>query len=189
MPCPTILTRQGNKVSGKGKFGGAHNTAPPMNRLLMFGAPFPQQYHALIEDIGDISRSHLIFFIAQFSHIIKLFFVVVGTDLLTQYKSALQKREQAEQDLRREIEEMKSPETLKKQQKLQEATQQLKEIHSLLCRSIFPVFFFFCSFTFFFYCFFIFIAASTPVRPVKRGSTDAGASSDISAKRGRQQFK
>ncbi|XP_028288424.1 structural maintenance of chromosomes flexible hinge domain-containing protein 1 [Parambassis ranga] len=135
MPCPTILTRQGNKVSSKGKFGGLHNTAPPMNRLLMFGAPLPQQCYTLMDDI----------------------------DLLAQYKIALQKREQVEQDLKHEIEEMKSPETQKKQQKLQEAAQQLKEINSLL--------------------------ASTPVRPVKRGSMDAGESSSISAKRGRLQFK
>uniref|UniRef100_A0AAQ6AB09 SMC hinge domain-containing protein n=1 Tax=Amphiprion ocellaris TaxID=80972 RepID=A0AAQ6AB09_AMPOC len=59
-PCPTILTRQGDRVSGKGKFGGAQNKAPPMQTLPLFGAPFPPIYHTLRNDIGDNSCSNIL---------------------------------------------------------------------------------------------------------------------------------
>uniref|UniRef100_A0AAX7U2U9 SMC hinge domain-containing protein n=1 Tax=Astatotilapia calliptera TaxID=8154 RepID=A0AAX7U2U9_ASTCA len=59
--CPTILTRQGDRVSSRGKFGGAQNRAPPMTTLHMFGAPLPQQYHSLKEQIGDLNHGHFTF--------------------------------------------------------------------------------------------------------------------------------
>lgn len=43
-----------------GKFGGAQNKAPPINTLQVFGAPPPQHYHALKEEIGDVSHSHIL---------------------------------------------------------------------------------------------------------------------------------
>uniref|UniRef100_A0AAQ5Z3E3 SMC hinge domain-containing protein n=1 Tax=Amphiprion ocellaris TaxID=80972 RepID=A0AAQ5Z3E3_AMPOC len=43
-PCPTILTRQGDRVSGKGKFGGAQNKAPPMQTLPLFGSDYALTY-------------------------------------------------------------------------------------------------------------------------------------------------
>uniref|UniRef100_A0A671V011 Structural maintenance of chromosomes flexible hinge domain containing 1 n=1 Tax=Sparus aurata TaxID=8175 RepID=A0A671V011_SPAAU len=57
IPCPTILTRQGERISSRGKFGGANNKAPAMLRY-MFGAPYPQQYYTLQDQIGDLSHSH-----------------------------------------------------------------------------------------------------------------------------------
>ncbi len=64
-PCPTILTRQGDRISARGKFGGAQNKAPAINTLHVFGAPLPQQYHNLKEQIGDFSQSYFIKFIFE----------------------------------------------------------------------------------------------------------------------------
>lgn len=60
MPCPTILTRNGERVSAIGKFGGAQNKAPPIDTLTVFGAPLPQHYHSLIAQAGDNSQSHIL---------------------------------------------------------------------------------------------------------------------------------
>ncbi|XP_055086214.1 structural maintenance of chromosomes flexible hinge domain-containing protein 1 isoform X2 [Periophthalmus magnuspinnatus] len=62
--CQTILTRQGERISSKGKFGGAQNKAPPYNKLEMFGAPVPERYFSLQRNI----------------------------DLLQQYRNALEKK-------------------------------------------------------------------------------------------------
>lgn len=52
MSCPTILTRQGDRITNKGKFGGAQNRAPPRNhQQVMFGAPVPDEYNDLKIDI------------------------------------------------------------------------------------------------------------------------------------------
>lgn len=59
-PCPTILTRQGDRISSRGKFGGAQNRAPPVNTLQVFGAPCPQHYYTLGEQIGDISHCNIL---------------------------------------------------------------------------------------------------------------------------------
>ncbi|KAK0131681.1 Structural maintenance of chromosomes flexible hinge domain-containing protein 1 [Merluccius polli] len=52
-PCPTILTRQGDRISAMGKFGGTRNRAPGLGRLQgqVFGAPLPAQYYALMGQI------------------------------------------------------------------------------------------------------------------------------------------
>ncbi|XP_041817440.1 structural maintenance of chromosomes flexible hinge domain-containing protein 1 [Chelmon rostratus] len=100
MPCPTILTRQGDRISSRGKFGGAQNKAPPMNKLQVFGAPRPQQYYTLQEE----------------------------KDLLIQYCSALRKMDQAAKERDDHLKEMKSTEMLKKKQELEEIEKQLKDI-------------------------------------------------------------
>uniref|UniRef100_A0A3P9NMP1 Structural maintenance of chromosomes flexible hinge domain containing 1 n=1 Tax=Poecilia reticulata TaxID=8081 RepID=A0A3P9NMP1_POERE len=51
--CPTILTRTGERVSAKGKFGGSQNRAPPIDKLKVFGAPLPDNYEELKKQIGD----------------------------------------------------------------------------------------------------------------------------------------
>uniref|UniRef100_A0A3B5M7F6 Structural maintenance of chromosomes flexible hinge domain containing 1 n=1 Tax=Xiphophorus couchianus TaxID=32473 RepID=A0A3B5M7F6_9TELE len=51
--CPTILTRTGERVSNKGKFGGAQNRAPSIDKLKVFGAPLPDSYEELKKQIGD----------------------------------------------------------------------------------------------------------------------------------------
>uniref|UniRef100_A0A8C9TQ52 Structural maintenance of chromosomes flexible hinge domain containing 1 n=1 Tax=Scleropages formosus TaxID=113540 RepID=A0A8C9TQ52_SCLFO len=52
--CPTLLTRQGERVRSNGKFGGLQNKAPPIEKLRgqVFGAPLPKQYHTLRSQIG-----------------------------------------------------------------------------------------------------------------------------------------
>uniref|UniRef100_UPI00157E338E Structural maintenance of chromosomes flexible hinge domain-containing protein 1 n=1 Tax=Mus musculus TaxID=10090 RepID=UPI00157E338E len=43
--CPTLLTRDGDRIRSNGKFGGLQNKAPPMDKLrgMVFGAPVPKQ--------------------------------------------------------------------------------------------------------------------------------------------------
>lgn len=59
IPCPTILTRQGNRLSSRGKFGGTQNQAPPKDRVKMFGAPLPQRYYSLHKEIELLQQYHL----------------------------------------------------------------------------------------------------------------------------------
>ncbi|XP_044033095.1 structural maintenance of chromosomes flexible hinge domain-containing protein 1 isoform X2 [Siniperca chuatsi] len=102
--CPTILTRQGDRISAKGKFGGAQNKAPPMNTLQVFGAPLPQPYYTLKDQI----------------------------DLLNQYRSVLEKRDKAAKNREDHLKNMKSPDMLKKQQEMEEKMKQLEEIERQL---------------------------------------------------------
>ncbi|XP_039983129.1 structural maintenance of chromosomes flexible hinge domain-containing protein 1 isoform X2 [Xiphias gladius] len=127
--CPTILTREGDRISSMGKFGGAQNKAPPINTLQVFGAPPPQHYHTLKEEI----------------------------DLLSQYQTALQKKERTEKEHDDHSEYMKSPELLKKKKDMEEKNKQLEEIgRQITLKSI---------------------------RPVKRGMENAGEPSGIITKR------
>ncbi|XP_035765527.1 structural maintenance of chromosomes flexible hinge domain-containing protein 1 isoform X2 [Neolamprologus brichardi] len=102
--CPTILTRQGDRVSSRGKFGGAQNRAPPMTTLHMFGAPLPQQYHSLKEQI----------------------------DLLNQYCSAVSKREEIERERDDHVKKITSPDVQQKQKDLDDKKKQLTEIEKEL---------------------------------------------------------
>ncbi|XP_035981059.1 LOW QUALITY PROTEIN: structural maintenance of chromosomes flexible hinge domain-containing protein 1 [Fundulus heteroclitus] len=52
--CPTILTRQGDRLSARGKFGGAQNRAPSIDKLKVFGAPLPERYYLLKEQIDGL---------------------------------------------------------------------------------------------------------------------------------------
>ncbi|XP_017157405.1 structural maintenance of chromosomes flexible hinge domain-containing protein 1-like [Poecilia reticulata] len=54
--CPTILTRTGERVSAKGKFGGSQNRAPPIDKLKVFGAPLPDNYEELKKQIDVLHR-------------------------------------------------------------------------------------------------------------------------------------
>uniref|UniRef100_M3ZIZ6 Structural maintenance of chromosomes flexible hinge domain containing 1 n=1 Tax=Xiphophorus maculatus TaxID=8083 RepID=M3ZIZ6_XIPMA len=54
--CPTILTRTGERVSNKGKFGGAQNRAPSIDQLKVFGAPLPDSYEELKKQIDVLHR-------------------------------------------------------------------------------------------------------------------------------------
>ncbi|XP_045903847.1 structural maintenance of chromosomes flexible hinge domain-containing protein 1 isoform X2 [Micropterus dolomieu] len=131
MQCPTILTKQGDRISSRGKFGGTQNKCPPMNTLQVFGAPLPHQYYTLQEEI----------------------------DLITQYRSVLDKTVEAAVHRDDHLKAMKSPNMLKKQQEMEEKMKRLKEIERQL--------------------------ESASVRPGKRGP-DAGEPSGIIPKRGRQ---
>ncbi|XP_034069913.1 structural maintenance of chromosomes flexible hinge domain-containing protein 1 isoform X3 [Gymnodraco acuticeps] len=128
-PCPTILTRQGDRVSSRGKFGGRNNKAQPIDTLKVFGAPFPQHYFLL--------KDHI--------------------DLLTQQRSALEKVDQAAKARDHHLNNMKSPEMLRKVQEMEERKKQLEEIERQL--------------------------VSTPGRPLKRALDSAGEPSGINPKR------
>ncbi|XP_029313476.1 structural maintenance of chromosomes flexible hinge domain-containing protein 1 [Cottoperca gobio] len=104
MPCATILTRQGDRISAKGKFGGNQNKAPPINRIKVFGVPLPQHYFILKEHI----------------------------DLLSQHRSALEKKDQTAKERDNHLKTMKSPEMLKKQQEMIEKKKQLEDIERQL---------------------------------------------------------
>uniref|UniRef100_A0A3Q1HAF3 SMC hinge domain-containing protein n=1 Tax=Anabas testudineus TaxID=64144 RepID=A0A3Q1HAF3_ANATE len=109
IPCPTILTRQGQRISAKGKFGGAQNKAPPMNTLRLFGSPPPHRYHALKEQIGD---------------------------LVSQYQLALKKKEETEKEREDHLKMLKSPDTQKKKEQMDEQKKQLEMIERQLGRTL-----------------------------------------------------
>ncbi|XP_060920639.1 structural maintenance of chromosomes flexible hinge domain-containing protein 1 [Labrus mixtus] len=98
--CPTILTRQGDRISGRGKFGGSQNSAPS-NLPDVFGAPLPQEYFTLKEQI----------------------------ELLRQYWIVVQKRDKAEKDFQDQSNKQKSPEVLKQKQDMDEKIKELDEIN------------------------------------------------------------
>ncbi|XP_043960665.1 structural maintenance of chromosomes flexible hinge domain-containing protein 1-like [Gambusia affinis] len=54
--CPTILTREGERVSNRGKFGGAQNRAPSIDKLKVFGAPLPDSYEELKKQIDVLHQ-------------------------------------------------------------------------------------------------------------------------------------
>uniref|UniRef100_A0AAR2JQU3 SMC hinge domain-containing protein n=1 Tax=Pygocentrus nattereri TaxID=42514 RepID=A0AAR2JQU3_PYGNA len=57
--CPTLLTRQGERIRSNGKFGGLQNKAPPIEKLRgqVFGAPLPKEYHAICKQIEHAKKS------------------------------------------------------------------------------------------------------------------------------------
>uniref|UniRef100_A0A7N6ARB1 SMC hinge domain-containing protein n=1 Tax=Anabas testudineus TaxID=64144 RepID=A0A7N6ARB1_ANATE len=127
IPCPTILTRQGQRISAKGKFGGAQNKAPPMNTLRLFGSPPPHRYHALKEQIGD---------------------------LVSQYQLALKKKEETEKEREDHLKMLKSPDTQKKKEQMDEQKKQLEMIERQLGRFVNLGVRAFC-FSFFCHCLFL----------------------------------
>ncbi|PIN90281.1 hypothetical protein AB205_0025820 [Aquarana catesbeiana] len=52
--CPTLLTREGDRIRSNGKFGGLQNKAPSLDKLrgTVFGAPLPKEYDTLSLEIG-----------------------------------------------------------------------------------------------------------------------------------------
>uniref|UniRef100_A0A3P9J595 Structural maintenance of chromosomes flexible hinge domain containing 1 n=1 Tax=Oryzias latipes TaxID=8090 RepID=A0A3P9J595_ORYLA len=102
--CPTILTRDGNRVSAKGKFGGSQNKAPRIEGLQVFSAPFPKRYYALKEE----------------------------TDMLLEYCAALTKKEKAEEEQRNHLKTLESPEMIQKQEQVTQMKMQLQEIEKQL---------------------------------------------------------
>uniref|UniRef100_A0A4W3JAN6 Structural maintenance of chromosomes flexible hinge domain containing 1 n=1 Tax=Callorhinchus milii TaxID=7868 RepID=A0A4W3JAN6_CALMI len=56
--CPTLLTREGDRIRSNGKFGGLQNKAPPMEKLrgMVFGAPLPEAYHSLNSQIVSLLK-------------------------------------------------------------------------------------------------------------------------------------
>ncbi|XP_053716639.1 structural maintenance of chromosomes flexible hinge domain-containing protein 1 isoform X1 [Synchiropus splendidus] len=99
MPCPTILTRKGDRVSGRGKFGGRQNRAPTSD-FPMFGAPPPREHQVLLEDI----------------------------DALSKYQEALEKKEEAQKEQERHMEKMNSAEMASLRKEVEEKRRQVEEI-------------------------------------------------------------
>ncbi|RUS91659.1 hypothetical protein EGW08_000632 [Elysia chlorotica] len=104
--CPTILTRSGDRIRSNGKFGGAMNKAPPIDRLkgCVFGQPLPIAYHAVCTQIETLER----------------------------FKSALSASAAAQDDLQEQIEFQKLPETAAKLKEFKDTEQRLREVESKL---------------------------------------------------------
>uniref|UniRef100_A0A3B3B7I9 Structural maintenance of chromosomes flexible hinge domain containing 1 n=1 Tax=Oryzias melastigma TaxID=30732 RepID=A0A3B3B7I9_ORYME len=107
--CSTILTRDGNRVSARGKFGGSQNKAPPIGRLRVFASPLPQRYYVLKEE----------------------------TEKLREYHVAVTKKEKAEEDQRNHYKSLESPEMKQKQEQLNQMKLQLQEIEMQLGEILF----------------------------------------------------
>ncbi|KAJ8277635.1 hypothetical protein GJAV_G00077890 [Gymnothorax javanicus] len=105
-PCPTLLTRQGERVRSNGKFGGLQNKAPSIEKLRgqVFGAPLPEQYNTLNKQI----------------------------ELLQQYCVAMAKCKQVKEDYEVHMDYMKSPEMVEKEGEMRAQEEQLKDIERQL---------------------------------------------------------
>ncbi|XP_019127178.2 structural maintenance of chromosomes flexible hinge domain-containing protein 1 isoform X1 [Larimichthys crocea] len=109
--CPTILTRQGDRISSRGKFGGTQNKAPDIMSQV-FGAPYPTHYYTLK---GQIDR-------------------------LIQYHSIVVKRDNAAKECEEHMKNMNSPEMQQKQKEMEEFNRQLKDIdRQRASRPVLPV--------------------------------------------------
>ncbi|XP_043921496.1 structural maintenance of chromosomes flexible hinge domain-containing protein 1 [Protopterus annectens] len=104
--CPTLLTRDGDRIRSNGKFGGLQNKAPPLDKLrgMVFGAPLPKAYHTLGLQI----------------------------DLLQQYRSAVIKMSNVKQELDQQLEYLSSPEMNKKKEELDDQEKHLKLLEEKL---------------------------------------------------------
>ncbi|EQB79087.1 elastin microfibril interface located protein 2-like protein [Camelus ferus] len=104
--CPTLLTRDGDRIRSNGKFGGLQNKAPPMDKLrgMVFGAPIPKQCLILGEQI----------------------------DLLQQYRTAVCRLGTVNEDLNGQLKYLHTPDMKKKKQELDEQEKNLKLIEQKL---------------------------------------------------------
>ncbi|XP_065609251.1 structural maintenance of chromosomes flexible hinge domain-containing protein 1 isoform X2 [Cyrtonyx montezumae] len=104
--CPTLLTREGDRIRSNGKFGGLQNKAPPMDKLrgMVFGAPVPKLYSTFTGQI----------------------------DLLQQYRAAVMKLDDVNKDLDLHLRSLNTPEMLKKKQELAEQEKNLMLIEQKL---------------------------------------------------------
>ncbi|XP_053383340.1 structural maintenance of chromosomes flexible hinge domain-containing protein 1-like isoform X2 [Mercenaria mercenaria] len=104
--CPTILTREGDRIRSNGKFGGLMNKAPPVEKLrgAVFGAPVPDSYHQLCSTI----------------------------DVLQNLKSALVAHKTAETELKEQMETIKAPEMQAKYEECREVEKQLQALEKKL---------------------------------------------------------
>ncbi|XP_036028961.1 structural maintenance of chromosomes flexible hinge domain-containing protein 1 [Onychomys torridus] len=104
--CPTLLTRDGDRIRSNGKFGGLQNKAPPMDKLrgMVFGAPVPKQCVILGKEI----------------------------DLIQQYRNAVCKLNSVNKDLNNQLQYLHTPDMKKKKQELDEQEKSLKLIEQKL---------------------------------------------------------
>ncbi|XP_063779624.1 structural maintenance of chromosomes flexible hinge domain-containing protein 1 [Pseudophryne corroboree] len=104
--CPTLLTRDGDRIRSNGKFGGLQNKAPSIDKLrgMVFGAPLPREYDILSAEI----------------------------DLLQQYCAAVTRSKSVAEDLNKHTETLNSPDMKQKKQELDEQERSLKVIEKKL---------------------------------------------------------
>ncbi|XP_066536910.1 structural maintenance of chromosomes flexible hinge domain-containing protein 1 [Hoplias malabaricus] len=104
--CPTLLTRQGDRIRSNGKFGGLQNKAPSIEKLRgqVFGAPMPKEYHIICKQI----------------------------ELLQQYSGALQKASEVKADYDSHMQYLQSPQMKQKHQELVAQEHQLRDIEKKL---------------------------------------------------------
>ncbi|XP_061095529.1 structural maintenance of chromosomes flexible hinge domain-containing protein 1 [Conger conger] len=105
-PCPTLLTRHGERVRSNGKFGGLQNKAPSIEKLRgqVFGAPLPEQYYTLFKQI----------------------------ELLQQYRVAMAKCRQVREDYDGHMQYMRCPEMVEKKDEMRAQEMQLKDLEHKL---------------------------------------------------------
>ncbi|XP_034285438.1 structural maintenance of chromosomes flexible hinge domain-containing protein 1 isoform X2 [Pantherophis guttatus] len=101
--CPTILTRQGDRIRNNGKFGGRQNKAPPIENLrgMVFGAPLPPDYNI----------------------------ISVQIDCLQRYRAAFLQVNKVDTDLNEELQSFDSSEMQNKKEELAELEQQLELVN------------------------------------------------------------
>ncbi|XP_038051940.1 structural maintenance of chromosomes flexible hinge domain-containing protein 1-like [Patiria miniata] len=106
IPCPTLLTRDGNRIKSNGKFGGTQNQFLPLEKMkgAIFGAPIPNGCHQLSRQI----------------------------ELLESLQQAIQKRVEVELELRTQEEEQNSAAMRNKRRECQEAAEQLALVEKKL---------------------------------------------------------
>lgn len=104
--CPTILTRQGERIRSNGKFGGLQNKAPSIEKLRgqVFGAPLPKEHNNTQAQI----------------------------ELLQQYLVAMQKSAKVQSEYSSHMQYLKSPEMVQKQKELQLQEEELRGIEKTL---------------------------------------------------------
>ncbi|KAJ8322368.1 hypothetical protein KUTeg_000839 [Tegillarca granosa] len=104
--CPTILTREGDRIRSNGKFGGLMNKALPIEKLrgAVFGEPMPEKYQDLFVQI----------------------------EMLQNYKVTMMKCKKAKEELQEQLDHMKLPEMQDKYKECKEAESQLKDIEQKL---------------------------------------------------------
>ncbi|XP_051755172.1 structural maintenance of chromosomes flexible hinge domain-containing protein 1 [Ctenopharyngodon idella] len=109
MQCPTLLTRQGERIRSNGKFGGMQNKVPSIEKLRgqVFGAPLPKEYH---------HTCHQIVLLQQYCVAMKK-----ASDVLSEYKSHLEK--------------LQSPQMKQKRQELNQQREDLEELEKTLART------------------------------------------------------
>ncbi|XP_073691670.1 structural maintenance of chromosomes flexible hinge domain-containing protein 1-like [Garra rufa] len=106
MQCPTLLTRQGERIRSNGKFGGVQNKAPSIEKLRgqVFGAPLPKEHKHIHHQI----------------------------ELLQQYLVAMQKASDVRSEYSSHVQYLQSPDMKKKQQDLQQQEEELRELENSL---------------------------------------------------------
>ncbi|XP_075682492.1 structural maintenance of chromosomes flexible hinge domain-containing protein 1 [Rhinoderma darwinii] len=104
--CPTLLTRDGDRIRSNGKFGGLQNKAPSKGQLkgMVFGAPLPKEYDMISSDIA----------------------------LLQEYRTAVNRSQTVSEELMKQINSLDSPNMQQKKKEFEKQERTLQEIEKKL---------------------------------------------------------